>query len=112
MPSVQDLPKDIHTRRRRRGPRMNSRVAVAIEWNGTAGFFSTELGFTRVVTGHGCLLVSRTEPELKQRLRVKNLSTQKTADGLVVWKGLQRSDGWDVGVELIATDYDFWGVEL
>jgi hypothetical protein len=112
MESVENLPKDIRSRPRRRGPRMNSRVPVAIEWHRTAGFTDVEAGFTRVVTGHGCLLVSRTEPELKQRLRVTNLSTRKTADGLVVWKGLKRSDGWDVGVELIATDYDFWGVEL
>jgi hypothetical protein len=112
MPSVENLAKDIRSRLRRRGPRMNSRVSVAIEWNTGAGFSSNELGFTRVVNGHGCLLVSRTEPALKQRLRVTNLSTLKTADGLVVWKGLKRSDGWDVGVELNATDYDFWGVEL
>jgi hypothetical protein len=112
MSSVENLTKDVRSRPRRRGPRMNSRVAVGIEWNTGAGFSSNELGFTRVVTGHGCLLVSRTEPELKQRLRITNLATLKTADGRVAWKGLQRSDGWDVGVELIATDYDFWGVEL
>jgi hypothetical protein len=112
MASVENLPKDSRSRQRRRGPRMNSRVTVAIEWHRTAGFSDIEAGFTRVVTGHGCLLVSRTEPQLAQRLRVTNLSTRKSADGLVVWKGLKRSDGWDVGVELIATDCDFWGVEL
>jgi hypothetical protein len=31
---------------------------------------------------------------------------------LVVWKGAQRPDGWDIGVELIAADLNFWGVDL
>jgi hypothetical protein len=30
----------------------------------------------------------------------------------VVWKGMQRPDGWDLGVELISADQHFWGVEL
>jgi hypothetical protein len=112
MPFGADLPKDIRSRRRRRGPRMNSRIPVTIEWNRRAGVLHHESGFTRVVNGHGCLLVSQTEPELKQRLRVTNVSTRRTVDALVVWKGSQRTDGWDVGVELQATEYDFWGVEL
>jgi hypothetical protein len=33
-------------------------------------------------------------------------------DGHVVWKGMQRADGWDVGVEFISADQNFWGVEL
>jgi PilZ domain-containing protein len=110
MPFGADLPKDM--RSRRRGPRMHSRVPVTIEWNGQAGAAHRESGFTRVVNGHGCLLVSQTEPALKQRLRVTNVSTHRSVDALVVWKGTQRTDGWDVGVELQTTDYDFWGVEL
>jgi hypothetical protein len=31
---------------------------------------------------------------------------------VVVWKGTQRSDGWDLGVELLTADPNFWGVEL
>jgi hypothetical protein len=112
MPFGVDLPKDMRSRRRRRGPRMNSRIPVMIEWNRRPGDLLRESAFTRVVNGHGCLLVSQTEPELKQRLRVTNVSTLRTADALVVWKGSQRTDGWDVGVELQAADYDFWGVEL
>jgi hypothetical protein len=29
-----------------------------------------------------------------------------------VWKGAQRSDGWDLGVELMTAGVDFWGVEF
>ena len=31
MPFIEDLPRDIRARRKRRGPRMNSRVPVTIE---------------------------------------------------------------------------------
>jgi hypothetical protein len=112
MPYLEDLPRDIRARRKRRGPRMNSRVPVAIEWNGRAGPLHFETGFTRVVNNYGCLLVSPRELELQQRLRVTNLATRQCADGVVVWKGMQRPDGWDMGVELVAADLDFWGVDL
>jgi hypothetical protein len=91
---------------------MNSRIPVSIQWAGNPGALNSETGFTRVVNPHGCLLVAKTEPQLHQRLRVTNLGTYRSADALVVWKGPERADGWDVGVELQATDYDFWGVEL
>lgn len=112
MPFGEDLPRDMRTREKRRGPRMNSRVPVTIEWNGTAGPLHFESGFTRVVNNYGCLLVSPTEVELRQRLRLTNLSTRQAADGMVVWKGTRRPDGWDLGVELVAAELGFWGVEL
>lgn len=112
MPFGADLPKDMRSRPQRRGPRMNSRIPVMVEWDRRSGALHRESGFTRVVNPNGCLLVSQVEPELKQHLRVTNVSTRRTADARVVWKGSQRSDGWDVGVELQATDYDFWGVDL
>jgi hypothetical protein len=112
MPFGEDLPKDIRTRQNRRGPRMNSRVAVTIEWNGQARPLRREAAFTRVVNAYGCLLVSPMEVELQQRLRMTNQATKRAVDGMVVWKGMKRPDGWDVGVELISADQHFWGVEL
>jgi len=112
MPYTEDLPRDIRTRRKRRGPRMNSRVPVTIEWNGLTGPLHFEAGFTRVVNCYGCLLVSPKEIDVQQNLRVTNLATRRSADGVVVWKGVQRPDGWDLGVELVAAELDFWGVDL
>lgn len=112
MPFGEDLPKDIRMRQKRRGPRMNSRVAVAIEWNGEGGPLHFESGFTRVVNNYGCLLVSPSEIGLQQRLRLTNLASRQTANGVVVWKGTQRPDGWDLGIELLAADLNFWGVDL
>lgn len=108
----EDLPNDIRMRSKRRGPRMNSRVPVTIEWNGAAGPLHVEASFTRVVNPYGCLLSSTREIQMRERLRITNLVTKQTANGLVVWKGVQRPDGWDIGVELIAADLNFWGVDL
>lgn len=112
MPLAQDRPRDMRMRRKRRGPRMNSRVPVTIEWNGKSGPLRFEEGFTRVVNCYGCLLVSPGEMELQQRLHLTNLANRRIADGVVVWKGPQRPDGWDLGVELVTADLEFWGVEL
>jgi hypothetical protein len=112
MPFAQDLPRDIRMRQKRRGPRMNSRVPVTIQFNGQSGALSQQPAITRVVNAYGCLLVSPKEVELQQRLRVTNLATRRAVDGHVVWKGMQRADGWDVGVEFISADQNFWGVEL
>jgi hypothetical protein len=83
-----------------------------IECNGDMGPKSYEAGFTRVVSANGCLLVSPKELELQQPLRLTNLSTRLTVEGRVVWKGVQRPDGWDMGVEIASRGQDFWGVEL
>jgi hypothetical protein len=112
MPLGRNPSANVRTRAHRRGPRMNSRVPVAIEWSGKAGPLHFETGFTRVVNTYGCLLASPKEIEVQQRLRLTNLATRNSADAVVVWKGAERTDGWDVGVELIGADMDFWGVEL
>jgi hypothetical protein len=99
---------------------MNCRVPVTIEWNGRAepvvearpGPLHFEAGFTRVVNCYGCLLVSPKEIGVQQKLRLTNLATKRSANGVVVWKGAERDDGWDLGVELLAADLDFWGVDL
>jgi hypothetical protein len=107
-----DLPRDIRSRRKRRGPRMNSRVPIAMEWNGGSGTLHFETSYTRVVNCYGCLLVSPKELDLQQRIRVTNLATRQRSEAVVVWKGMQRPDGWDLGVEFVSADLDFWGVEL
>lgn len=112
MPFGEDLPKDIRNRHKRRGLRVNSRVPVTIQWNGTFGPLHFEPGFTRVVNSYGCLLVSPREIEAQQRLQLTNLATRARAEGVVVWKGVQRPDGWELGVELLGADLDFWGVEI
>jgi hypothetical protein len=101
-----------HTSKQRRAPRMNCRVPVTIEWNGKIGPSHFDQGFTRVVNAYGCLLVSPREMHMRQRLRVTNLITRQAADGVIVWKGTERPDGWDLGVELVGAELNFWGLEF
>ena len=110
--SLLDLPRDMKSRRKRRGPRMNSRVPITVEWSSGSGTLHFETSVTRVVSSYGCLLVSPREFDLQQRIRVTNLSTRKRSEAVVVWKGMRRPDGCELGVEFVSADLEFWGVEL
>jgi hypothetical protein len=100
-------------REKRRGPRMNSRVPVSIEWLESRGERPhRERAHTRVVNFYGCLLVSSEAMALDQRLVVTNLATQRSIGAVVVHQGNKRVDGWELGVELVNPAMDFWGVEL
>lgn len=97
---------------KRRGRRMNSRVYVRLEWDAEAGARRSAETHTRVVNPYGCMVVLSDSLQLEQRLSLTNLATQTSNAAVVVWKGNQREEGWEYGVELIAPDMDFWGLEL
>jgi hypothetical protein len=100
-------------KQKRRGIRLNSRVPVAIEWQKTeAPSACREEAFTRVVGPYGCLLVLKASLEIEQALRIVNLTTSQSNSAVIVWKGHERPDGWELGVELIHPAMDFWGLEL
>jgi hypothetical protein len=40
------------------------------------------------------------------------LANQQSNPAVIVWKGHQRAEGWELGVELIDPQMDFWGLEL
>jgi hypothetical protein len=97
---------------KRRGRRMNSRVPVRLEWDaGTEGRVSVE-AHTRVVNPYGCMVVLAESLPLEHRLALTNLATQSANAAIVVWKGNPRPDGWEYGIELVAPEMDFWGLEL
>lgn len=97
---------------RRRGERLNSRVPVAIEWELGDGKLLRENAHTRVVNAYGCLLVTPQVLEREQRLRIINLANFRSHQAVVVWKGKERTEGWELGVELVSPEMDFWGLEL
>ena len=97
---------------RRRGRRMNSRVHVRLEWNSTAGKRHSVETHTRIVNPYGCMVVLADSLELEQRVALTNLFTHVSNAAVVVWKGNQQPEGWEYGVELVAPDMDFWGLEL
>jgi hypothetical protein len=97
----------------RRGHRMNSRVPVRLEWDGDAGKRFKVEAHTRVVNPYGCMVVLENDLELEHRLALTNLATDTSNAAIVVWKGIRRPEGgWEYGVELVAPEMDFWGLEL
>jgi hypothetical protein len=92
---------------------MNSRVPLRVKWLEEQTVApQEESAHTRVVNFYGCLLVSPKPMDLEQRLRITNLATQKTISAVVVWQGKKQMEGWELGVELVEPEMDFWGVEL
>jgi hypothetical protein len=96
----------------RRGLRMNSRVPVRLEWDAEAGPRVSVQAHTRVVNPYGCMVVLEQSLELEHRLALTNLATESSNAAIVVWKGNPRPDGWEYGIELIAPEMDFWGLDL
>ncbi len=97
---------------KRRGHRMNSRVPVRLEWDDEAGKRVSIEGHTRVVNPYGCMVVLSQSLNLEHRLALNNLATDTSNAAIIVWKGNQRPDGWEYGVELVAPEMDFWGLDL
>jgi hypothetical protein len=98
-------------RDKRRGRRMNSRVPVRLEWDGGTGRVSVD-AHTRVVNPYGCMVVLAESLELEHRLALTNLATNSANAAVIVWKGNPRPDGWEYGIELVAPEMDFWGLDL
>ena len=99
-------------REKRRGRRMNSRVPIRLEWESGGGKRQEVQTHTRIVNPYGCMVVLTESFELEQRLALTNLATQASNAAVIVWKGNQQPEGWEYGVELVAPDMDFWGLEL
>jgi hypothetical protein len=97
---------------KRRGRRMNSRVPIRLEWDSASGHRRCLDTFTRTVNPYGCMIVLGDSLNLEHRLALTNLATNASNAAVVVWKGNGQPDGWEYGVELVAPDMDFWGLEL
>jgi hypothetical protein len=96
---------------KRRGNRMNSRVHVRAEWE-LGGKRHVAESFTRVVNPYGCMVIFKEALDLEQRFSLTNLATGSSNAAVVVWRGNPRPEGWEYGIELIAPEMDFWGLDL
>ncbi|HVO57246.1 MAG TPA: hypothetical protein VMT51_06050 [Dongiaceae bacterium] len=96
---------------KRRGSRMNSRVHVRAEWDADGRRAAVE-AYTRVVNPYGCMVILKDSLNLEHRLSLTNLATGTSNAAVIVWKGNPRPEGWEYGIELVAPDMDFWGLEL
>ena len=98
-------------REKRRGVRVNSRVPVAIEWD-LNGTLQRGEAHTRIVGPYGCLVVLPQGLNLDQQVQVTNLVSRQSNPAVIVWRGSERSEGWELGIELINPKMNFWGLDL
>ena len=96
---------------KRRGVRVNSRVPVTVEWDAGGEMHRGEAQ-TRVVGPYGCLVVLPQNLEVDQRVQVTNLMSSKASAAIIVWRGNERAEGWELGIELINPEMNFWGLDL
>jgi len=40
------------------------------------------------------------------------MGSQQTNSAVIVWRGLERAEGWELGIELINPQMGFWGLDL
>lgn len=97
---------------KRRGRRMNSRVQIRLEWDAEDGQRERVEAITRTVNPYGCMVVLRSTLEIQHRVALTNLSNDASNAAVIVWRGNRQPEGWEYGIELVAPDMDFWGIEL
>ena len=96
---------------KRRGVRVNSQVRVALEWDSDGQLRRGE-AHTRVVGPYGCMVVMAQNLDVDQRIQVTNMVSSQTNPAVVVWRGKERAEGWELGIELINPQMNFWGLDL
>jgi len=101
----------VNASEKRRGVRVNSRVPVEVEWD-VGGEVRRGEAQTRVVGPYGCLVMLPQSLELRQPIRLTNLVSKQSNPAVVVWRGHERAEGWELGIELTNPQMDFWGFEL
>src|SRR5207253_2937682 len=91
--------------------RLNSRVAVAVEWTNGGRNLRAE-GYTVDISAKGCLAVVPQGFNLGQKLRLVNLTNQISCEAVLVWRGHEGRTGWELGLELQEPLADFWGLDF
>ena len=110
-PVANARPAPLTGREKRRGERVNSRVPIAVEWHFGGEMLRREAQ-TRVVGPYGCMVVLPSTLDVKQTIQLTNMVNKESNPGVIVWRGLQRAEGWELGIELINPQMGFWGLDL
>ena len=95
----------------RSSARLNSRVAVAVEWSDAGRSLRAE-GYTVDIGARGCLAVVPQGFTVGQMLRLVNLTNQISCDAILIWRGHEGRAGWELGLELQEPSPDFWGLDF
>lgn len=110
-PVVNVKPSPLTGREKRRGVRVNSRVPIAVEWRAGGEVLRKEAQ-TRVVGPYGCMAVIPMNLEVAQTIQLTNMVSSQTNPGVIVWRGVERAEGWELGIELINPQMGFWELDL
>jgi len=110
-PVANARPAPLVGREKRRGVRVNSQVPIAMEWNAGGKSLRKEAQ-TRVVGPYGCMVVLPMNLEISQTIRLTNMVSKQENPAVIVWRGLERAEGWELGIELINPQMGFWGLDL
>lgn len=108
---IKDIGYEQRMKNIRAGIRLNSRVAVAVEWTEAGRTLRSE-GYTLDISPKGCLAIFPQGFTVGQRLQLINLTNQSTCAAILVWRGHEGRSGWELGLELQKMPVDFWGVDF
>jgi hypothetical protein len=111
MALLQEANFDPRLRQIRGSGRLNSRVAVAVEWTNGGETLRAE-GYTVDIGAKGCLAVVPQGFNVGQRVRLVNLTNQISCEAVLVWRGHEGRTGWELGLELQEPSPDFWGLDF
>jgi hypothetical protein len=95
----------------RRTSRLNSRVAVAVEWSEAGQDLRAE-GYTKDISPKGCMAVVPQGFNVGQKVKLVNLTNQISCEAVLIWRGHESGAGWELGLELQGASGDFWGMDL
>lgn len=95
----------------RAGARLNSRVPILVEWEEAKENHSVQ-GYTVDVGPKGCLAIVPQGFAIGQKLRLVNLVNKEKAEAVLIWRGHEGRSGWELGLELLETSEEFWGVDF
>ena len=111
MALLRDISFEARLRDIRSSGRLNSRVAVAVEWTDAGQSLRAE-GYTVDIGAKGCLAVVPQGFAVGQKLRLVNLTNQISCEAVLVWRGHEGRTGWELGLELQEPSADFWGLDF
>jgi len=95
----------------RSGVRLNSRVKILVEWTEKGQTHRVD-GYTMDISTKGCLAIVPQGFAVGQKLRVVNLLNNKMSDAVLIWRGHEGRQGWELGLQLVNPPEGFWGMEL
>jgi len=95
----------------RAGVRVNSRVPVAVEW-AEGGRARRAEGYTVDASTKGCLAVIPQCFPVGYKLLLVNLVNKNACEAVLIWRGHEGREGWELGLELQDAAMDFWGLDF